>query len=131
MVSSYHAVAKAIQDRDRVINEAEADAMRTRRRAEEEHDRVIRRATAEAHARLAAAQADREAFLAWHKARAAMTTDERAALEARLTFQAAVEVLRQRDKILIDAADLPGRRQLFLLDPDLLRPPPGPRPGEP
>jgi Cu+-exporting ATPase len=42
-----------------------------------------------------------------------------------------VEVLRQRDKVLIDAADVPGKRQLFLLDPELLRIPLTPRPGEP
>jgi Cu+-exporting ATPase len=167
VVSSYHAVAKAIQERDRVINEAEADALRTRRRAEEEADRVTRRASAEAHGKLEAAKADRDAFLAWHRARAELTPEEeeahaaeratrvkagqnpesvdrdlaarrkqilddrRAALETRLTFQAAVEVLRQRDKVLIDAADVPGKRQLFLLDPELLRIPLTPRPGEP
>jgi Cu+-exporting ATPase len=167
VVSSYQAVAKAIQERDRVINEAEADALRARRRAEEEADRTTRRAAAEAHAKLEAAKADRDAFLAWHRARTELTPEEaaahaaeraervkagqnpesvdrdlaarrkqilddrRAALEARLTFQAAVEVLRQRDKVLIDAADVPGRRQLFLLDPDLLRIPLTPRPGEP
>jgi Cu+-exporting ATPase len=167
VVSSYHAVAKAIQERDRVINEAEADALRTRRRAEEEADRVTRRAAAEAHGKLEAAKADRDAFLAWHRARTELTPEEeaalaaeraervkagqnsesvdrdlaarrkqvlddrRAVLETRLTFQAAVEVLRQRDKVLIDAADVPGKRQLFLLDPELLRIPFTPRPGEP
>jgi Cu+-exporting ATPase len=167
VVSSYHAVAKAIQERDRVINEAEADALRTRRRAEEEADRVTRRAAAEAHAKLETAKADRDAFLAWHRARTELTPEEtaahaaeraervkagqnpesvdrdlaarrkqilddrRAVLETRLTFQAAVEVLRQRDKVLIDAADVPGKRQLFLLDPELLRIPLTTRPGEP
>jgi Cu+-exporting ATPase len=168
VVSAYHAVAQAIQERDRVINQAEADALRTRRRAQEEADRVTRRATAEAHAARESAKADRDAFLAWHRARTGLAPDEeaafaaeradrvksgqnpesvdrdlaarrkqllddrRAALETRLTFQAAVEVLRQRDKVLIDAADVPGRRQLFLLDPELLRLPlTPPRPGEP
>ena len=69
VVSSYHAVAKAIQERDRVINEAEADALRTRRRAEEEADRVLKRADADAHATREAAAADRDAFLAWHAVR--------------------------------------------------------------
>ena len=31
-------------------------------------------------------------------------------------------VLRGRDKIIIDADKLPGRRHLFLIDPDLIRP---------
>ena len=33
VVNSYHAVAQAIQERDRVINDAEADALRQKRRA--------------------------------------------------------------------------------------------------
>ena len=163
VVKAYHAVAKAIQDRDRVINQAEADALRTRRRAEEEADRVVRRSTADAHAAVGAAKADCDAFLAWQRVRTELAPaeeaafaaeradrvkagqnpesvdrdltarrkqvldDRRAAIETRLTFQAAVEVLRQRDKVLIDAADVPGRRQLFLLDPELLRIPVAPR----
>ncbi|MBY0461030.1 MAG: hypothetical protein K2V38_27225, partial [Gemmataceae bacterium] len=49
--------------------------------------------------------------------------ERRALLDTRLTYQTVVEVLRQRDKVLIDAPDVPGRRHLFLLDPDLLRVP--------
>ena len=50
VVNSYHAVAKAIQERDRMINEAEADASRQKRRAQEEADRVLKRADADTHA---------------------------------------------------------------------------------
>jgi len=157
VVSSYHAVAKAIQDRDRAINEAEADALRLKRRAQEEADRVLKRAEAEAHAGREAAKADRDAFLAWHAVRDRLAPDEEAMLaaerqrrvkagesppavekdlsalrartlaerrfliEQRLTVQAVVEVLRSRDKVLVDAADVPGRRHLFLVDPELLR----------
>ena len=50
----------------------------------------------------------------------------------RLTTKAITDAFRQRDKILIDAGDLPGKRSLFLLDPDLFKLPAfGPRPGEP
>ena len=157
VVNSYHAVAKAIQERDRVINEAEADAMRLKRRYQEEGDKIVKRAEAEAHARREAAIADRDAFLAWHAVRSRLTPDEEAALAAererrinsgesisvvekdladrrsrvlaerrfiienRLTTQAVVDVLRQRDKILIDSGDVPGRRHLFLIDPEMLR----------
>jgi Cu+-exporting ATPase len=166
VVSSYHAVARAIQERDRTVNEAEADALRTRRRAEEEADRTVRRAEADAHARREAAKADAQAFEAWVRVRWHLTPEEEATLRAerawrvwggespavveqelnarrekmladrrlmidtRLALLAAAEVFRGRDKILIDAADLPGRRQLFVLPPDLLQLP-GPRPGEP
>src|SRR5439155_6709235 len=82
VVNSYHAVAKAIQERDRVINEAEADALRTVRRAQEEADRVMKRADADAHAKLEAARADRDAFLAWHAVRSRLAPDEEAALAA-------------------------------------------------
>ena len=82
VVNSYHAVAKAIQERDRVINEAEADALRQKRRAEEEADRVLKRAEAEAHSRREAAEADRDAFLAWHAVRNKLAPDEEAMLAA-------------------------------------------------
>lgn len=169
VVSSYHAVARAIQERDRMVNEAEADAFRTRRRADEDAERVVRRSFSDAYRQVEDAKALRDAFLAWHRVRTQLSPEEDAAyakerearvkagenpssvdqllaerkqkvlaerrffLESRLTTRALVEVFRQRDKILIDSADLPGKRQLFLLDPDLLRMPPafGPKPGEP
>ncbi len=159
VVGSYHAVAKAIQERDRVVNEAEADSLRLRRRAQEEADLTLKRAEAEAHARREAALADREAFLAWHAVRSRLLPEEDAAMAAereqrvrkgespgvvdkeladrrehmlaerrflienRLTVQAVVDVLRQRDKVLIDSDQAPGRRHLFLVEPDLLRMP--------
>lgn len=159
VVNSYHSVAKAIQERDKVINEATADALRMRRRSEEEADRLLKRAQADSHGRLEEARADRDAFLAWHTVRSKLTdveearfamerakriqagqdaatvdkdiaarrakilAERRALLETRLTYQALVDVLRLRDKVFIDAANIPGRRHLFLLDPDLLRVP--------
>jgi Cu+-exporting ATPase len=52
---------------------------------------------------------------------ARLLAERRALLETRLTYQTVVEVLRLRDKVIIDAPDAPGRRHLFLLDPELLR----------
>jgi Cu+-exporting ATPase len=157
VVNAYHAVAKAIQERDRVINEAEADALRLKRRSQEEADRILKRADAESHALREAAIADRDAFLGWHAIRSQLAPEEEAAIatererrlkagesaatvekdlaerrtkmlaerrflvENRLTVQAVVDVLKLRDKVLIDAADIPGRRHLFLVDPELLR----------
>jgi Cu+-exporting ATPase len=160
VVKSYHDVAKAIQERDKVINDATADALRMYRRAEEVADHMRKLAGADAHARLESARADRDSFLAWHLARSKLTDAEesalaaerakrvgagqdvatvdkdiaayrakvlaarRALIEARLTYQTLVDVLRARDKVLIDAADIPVRRNLLLTDPDLLRFPP-------
>jgi len=168
VVESYHKVAKAIQERDRVINEAEADAIRIVRRALEDAERVLKRADADAHAKREAAKADRDAFLAWHAVRnnlppekeaefaaeqarrlaakedeatvmkdiaakrAKALAEQRFLIENRLTVQAIVDVLKLRDKVLIDTGDIPGRRHLFLVDPDLLRMPSlvAPRVGE-
>jgi Cu+-exporting ATPase len=63
-----------------------------------------------------------DADLARHRAK--LLAERRALLETRLAYQALVDALRLRDKVFIDAADAPGRRHLFLLDPDLLRLPP-------
>ncbi|VTS11589.1 protease modulator HflK [Gemmata obscuriglobus] len=159
VVNSYHSVAKAIQERDRTINEALAGALRTRRRSEEEADRILKRTEAERHTKVESAKADRDAFLAWHTARAQLTDAEEAALaaeranriaakqdpaavdkdlaerrtrtlaerrallETRLTYQTVVDVLKSRDKVIIDAPEAPGRRHLFLLDPELLKVP--------
>ena len=42
--------------------------------------------------------------------------------ESRLAWEVLTEVLRGRDKVIIDA-DMPkGRRHLYLVDPDFLRP---------
>ena len=149
VVQSYHAVAKAIQERDRLVNEAEADALRTRTRAEEEANRVVRQAGTEANRRREEANSVRDSFNAWVRVLTQLTPEEAAGLsneqrlkriaerrtliESRLTLQAVTDVLRQRDKVLIDAGELPGKRQLLLVDPDLFRAPPafGPRPGDP
>ena len=152
-----------------MVNEAEADAMRMRRRADEEADRVVRRAFSEANRLTKDAKAVRDAFQAWHRVLTELAPEEEAAIlverekrikagenaatmdaeiaarkqktlaerrffiESRLATRAVVDVFRQRDKVLIDAGDLPGRRQLFFLDPDLFKLPPGfgPKPGEP
>jgi Cu+-exporting ATPase len=160
VVASYHAVAEAIQRRDREINEAEAEATRTKRRAAEEALRTVRRAEAEAARKVAEAAAARDAFLAWAAARSTLPPEDEAKLKAeleslvgggrdresaereidakrqqllavrrfltdlRLSLDAVVLVLRGRDKVLIDAADLPGKRHLLLMDPETPKLPP-------
>ncbi len=157
VVASYHAVAEAIQRRDKAVNDAEADAMRIRRRADEEALRVMRSAEADASRKLADASTSRDAFLAWADARSKLPpgedakltaekesrikagepaaivekdladrrqkllADRRALTEFRLVLDAAVQVLRGRDKILIDADNLPGKRHLLLMDPEFPR----------
>lgn len=161
VVGSYHAVAEAIQKRDRAINEAEADAIRVRRRAADDALYLVRLAEADASRKVNEASAARETFLAWHAARTSLSDTENALLQKeleellsagmnraqamlavaekrrkmlasrqaltdlRLTLQAVVTVLSGRDKILVDAENLPGRRTLFLADPEMFRLPSG------
>ena len=144
VVASYHAVAEAIQRRDKAINEAEAEATRTRRRAEEEALRTVRQAEAAAAGKVAEATAARDAFLAWAKARSSLPPEDEVRLKSelesklragqdrvsaereieatrrellasrrfltdlRLSLDAVVQVLRGRDKVLIDAATCPA-----------------------
>jgi Cu+-exporting ATPase len=160
VVASYHAVAEAIQRRDKAINEAEAEATRARRRAGEEALRTVRQAEAAAAAKVAEAAATRDTFLAWAMARSTLPPEDEVRLKSelesklragqdrtsaereieskrrelltsrrlltdlRLSLDAVVQVLRGRDKVLIDAADLPGRRHLFLMDPETPKLPP-------
>jgi P-type Cu+ transporter len=47
--------------------------------------------------------------------------ERRFLIEQKLTLQAVVDVLKSRDKVMVDAPEVPGRRHLFLVDPDLIR----------
>jgi Cu+-exporting ATPase len=138
VVAAYHAVADAIQKRDKTVNEAKAEASRVVARAEEESLRIVRSAEADAHRKTTEATAARDVMLAWQQARTTLTQAEESAVGAdparrarllaskrfltdlRLSLDAAVAVLKTRDKILIDADKLPGTRKLYLLDPDLM-----------
>lgn len=138
VVGSYHAVAEAIQKRDKVVNEATAEASRVVSRAADERVRIESVAKADAFKKEAEATAARDVFLRWHTARTTLTPAEekwagddagkrerllaakRFLTDLRLSLDAAVVSLKGRDKILIDADKLPGTRKLFLLDPDLM-----------
>ena len=49
--------------------------------------------------------------------------DRRFLTDFRLSLDAAVLALRGRDKVIVDAENLPGKRHLLLMDPDVPRPP--------
>jgi Cu+-exporting ATPase len=143
VVAEYHAVAEAIQKRDKVVNEATAEATRIQTRSKEVALRMVRTAEAEAHSKVTEATAARDGILYWQTARnslpaaveaelqklppeeantkrQAMIAQRKLLTEFRLSLDAITAVLRSRDKILIDADKLPGTRKLYLLDPDLL-----------
>ena len=154
VVGAYHAVAEAIQRRDKTVNDAHAEAVRVKQRAAEEALRTTRQAEAAATRKTADATAARDTFTAWAKSRntlpaaveAALAAEQAARVKAgqdaaavardldarrqrllqerrqltdfRLSLDAVTLVLAGRDKILIDAATLPGKRHILLMDPD-------------
>lgn len=166
VVAAYHAVAEAIQRRDRAINDAESEATRVRRRAADSALYLVRIAEADGFNRISEALAARDTFLAWHAARSSLTAaeekvfaeelaarssrgEDRAAVEReitakkqqtlaarkmlidlRLTLRAATAALAGRDKIFLDAENVPGRRTLLLADPEAFRLPVFTKPEE-
>jgi Cu+-exporting ATPase len=148
VVSAYHDVARAIQARDQQVNRAEAQAIQVRKQAEEEALREVADAEAARSEKIETAKAGRDSFLYWLRLRTELPPEEMSHLsdegarqeaiarrkrltESRLAWEVLTEVLRGRDKVIIDA-DMPkGRRHLYLVDPDFLRPILiGPRPNE-
>ena len=138
VVAAYHAVAEAIQKRDKVVNEATAEASRVVARAADDRARTEAAAHAGAFEKVSEAEAARDVFLMWHAARTTLSAEEERAVggdsaererllaskrfltDTRLSLAAAVAVLKGRDKVLIDADKLPGTRKLYLFDPDLM-----------
>jgi Cu+-exporting ATPase len=139
VVSAYHDVARAIQARDQQVNKAESQATQFRAQAAEEAIRELTDAEAARTERLETARAGRDSFLYWHRLRNELPPEEmsfypdeasrQAALErrkrlteSRLAWEVLVEILRGRDKVIIDADAPKGRRHLYLVDPEFLRP---------
>jgi Cu+-exporting ATPase len=139
VVSAYHDVARAIQARDQQVNRGEAQATQLRKQAEEEALRELADAEAGKVEKLEAAKAGRDAFLYWHKLRTELPPEEtslypdeasrREAIqrrkrltEARLAWEVLADVLKGRDKVIIDGDVPKGRRHVYLVDPDFLRP---------
>jgi HflK protein len=139
VASAYHDVARAIQARDQQINKAEAQATQLRTQAAEEALRELADADAAKTEKVEAAKAGRDSFLYWHKLRNELPLEDvslypdegsrqealarrKRLTESRLAWEVLVEVLRGRDKVIVDADAPKGRRHLYLVDPEFLRP---------
>ncbi len=109
VVASYHAVAEAIQKRDRLINEAEADAIRLKRRMQEEALRIERQAESGATKTVADAAAERDAFRAWYLARTQLSDDEQ-----KLMQKEADERIQKGEDRQVVQTDLEKRRDQIL-----------------
>lgn len=160
VVEAYHEVAKAMERRDRRVNEAKTEAVKLERSAEAEALKTGREAEATAQRITREAETARDSFLARQQARTELSgrdewrlfsdaalavahgreapgayreylqkRQERLALQPFLTeFRLAVRTLtdglQKRDKVIVDASKVPGKRHLMLFDPEWFRPPP-------
>jgi Cu+-exporting ATPase len=160
VVSVFHDVAKAAEEHDQKIKDAEAEAIKTRRAAAADAIELERKAQADSHRTVEMAKRDRDVFMAWHRVRSELSQSEESHLLAetvgrifggqdvasamaeykqrredrlllqafltdfRLTWDVLAQTLGKRDKVFIDAENLPGRRTLLLFGPDQLTPPP-------
>ena len=139
VVSAYHDVAKALQAHDQQVNEARVLSTRKLSKAIEEETLLKNRADSAKTEKLELAKASRDAFLVWHRQRTEFTAEEmssypdeatrRSAIERRrqlteyrLAWDVLTDVLRGRDKVIIDSDVPKGRRHLYLVDPEFLRP---------
>jgi Cu+-exporting ATPase len=122
VVPAYHDVTKAMEVRDRLVNEAQAEAIRKHADAKAQALRLVRQAEAAARDKVRLAEAARDAFLARQRVRA-QGSDQASLTDFRLYWDALGRALAGRDKVLIDSDRVPGRRQLFLFDPEPLRAP--------
>jgi hypothetical protein len=152
-VAAYHDVTKAIEDRDKLINQGEEKVLRDERRQQADGLKQEREAEADALKKVLLARANQSAFtsryrvrtsldlteewrlisIAWRevgKGRAVTEVgeeyhrrrEEALALQAvltdfRLYWDSLSAALSNRDKIIIDADKVPGRRNLWLLPP--------------
>jgi Cu+-exporting ATPase len=77
----------------------------------------------EAYDDLVAGKNPSDAWRAYDRQRATAVAGQTAVADFRLFWDALGQALKERDKILIDADKVPGHRQLWLFEPDGIRPP--------
>jgi P-type Cu+ transporter len=157
VVPAYHDVARAMQARDRLVNEAQARAVERQREAQAQAQRVVHQARASAREIITQAEAARAGFLArlsqrtqlspsaergllreairavargrhplaaygdYRRRRQELLAVQAALTDFRLFWDALGRALANREKFLIDADHIPGRRHLLLLDADQYR----------
>ena len=120
VVAAYHDVTRAMEARDRRVNEARAEATKRITAARTEADRVVRRAEAAANSVVSLASAARDNFFVRWLAR---EQSPPGLTDFRLFWDALSRALAGRDKILIDADQVPGHRHLLMIDPEKFQPP--------
>ncbi|HEY7428057.1 MAG TPA: cation-translocating P-type ATPase family protein [Gemmataceae bacterium] len=153
VVAAYHDVTKAMEDRDRLINQGEEKVLRDERDQQAKGLKQEREAEVEALKKVLLARANQSAFMSRYRVRTSLDLaeewrlisvawrevskgrpvaevgeeyhrrrEEALALQAvltdfRLYWDSLSAALSNRDKIIIDADKVPGRRNLWLLPP--------------
>jgi Cu+-exporting ATPase len=151
VVSAYHDVTRAMEKRDKLINEGEENVLRSERRQQAEGLKQVREAEAEAQKKILYAQADQTVFQgryqlrhrldwaeewrllrdAWKemskgrsvaevgaeylRRRAEALAQQQRLMDFRTYWDTLSAALANREKILIDADKVPGRRNLWLV----------------
>ena len=158
VVAEYYEVAKAMEERDRRVNSAEAEAIANLKAADAQARKIVSDAKAAANEKVKQAEAETVRFLQRSRARRQLSphqetvlllrsvdailrgasqadadrelAEARRALIAQQTalgdfrdfWEMLAKSLSGRQMILIDSDRVPGQRNLFLIDPELLRP---------
>jgi Cu+-exporting ATPase len=157
VVPAYQDVARSMEARDRLVNEAQADTIRRRRQAQAEALGIERSALASAREIVSGEKGSQAAFLAleatrnlldvgsqvrlllqaareawathspkvayahYQERRADLLRSQSTLTDFRLYWNSLSQALSGRDKVLLDTDRLPGRRNLFLFDPEQFR----------
>jgi P-type Cu+ transporter len=117
VVDAYYEVARAMEERDRAINEAGEAATRKRKAAEADAARIIANAHAAKAEKIQEALKDRSRFEAQFVPRKTHPN----LVDYRLYWDAIGKALSGRDLLLIDSDKVTGKRNLMLFDPDVFR----------
>jgi Cu+-exporting ATPase len=120
VVPAYHDVTRAMEGRDRRVNESLSESIRTKTTAQTDAATLVRRAEGRRNEIVQLAAAARDSFLTRWSSRAQFDT---AISDFRLFWDALSRALAGRDKVLIDADQVSGHRHLLMIDPEKFRPP--------
>ncbi|HZZ77861.1 MAG TPA: cation-translocating P-type ATPase family protein [Gemmataceae bacterium] len=119
VVQAYYEVARAMEDRDRIINESAESATRKRKAAEAESAQIIAQAYGTKAEKVQEALKDKSRFEAQYVPRKAHPN----LMDYRLYWDAIGKALAGREMLLIDSDKVSGKRNLMLFDPELFRVP--------
>jgi regulator of protease activity HflC (stomatin/prohibitin superfamily) len=157
VVDSYYNVTRAMEARDKMINDAQAEALEKERSARADAVRTVQGAEADRNQLLRQAAADQAVFLARQSARTQLSVEQETALlgrvaedllsgkspaeahrtyeqrrgnllawqgrltDFRLFWNSMEQALAGREKLIVDAEKVPGRRHMLLFDPAQFR----------